>query len=604
MEQRRNERAGKTEKICQPAASSGRVLNLVRLEGRGEMNEVAGRACDVIADVGTTSPFPCPRRHMTLLLPPKEIVPPVHASRARDSNRNGPAHPMLDSPANRGAGFNPADQSNGSLLVGVAVRLLASLIRKPGSIPGGVATGFSHVVIAPDDAASQRIFSGISRPCFPVANHTHLISPSSALNTSPLREAQTFPPPLTGNSKWGLSGSVNRAIPIGALVSQRIEKNLWDRSRFNHRVLNPRKRRRIQQMFNQSFLRLARTGPATISPYKRSMPHPPMGAPSHAAHFNNDPRSKAQDRSVFLLPFRRRLADLAVKSHPNLFTLRPDWPHKTLGTGLVFDWLLHTVEVFRLAEMPAGDVGMQGRWKREIHIKKLLRLAASSGTIPTSENPGATPVHLDGKGCSRQTEMDQVFPQLQPLPERYLAAVRLNALSKVSARSPSDAHRITRNHYVFGGQVVDYWWRVEFQCRGSPRLHMVLWVKDRPNFETQEGIQMIERVCFSQPSHLLHKATRYEGKSLGLIGLQSTGVRDPIKPTTSTWAFGQQCFLFCRDTVSTHVTWRTDWCVYGPVLMQVMVVYVHDVDLVSVVSQSVFAPYIRALLLVSWSGAL
>ncbi|KAJ8896048.1 hypothetical protein PR048_001389 [Dryococelus australis] len=66
--------------------------------------------------------------------------------------------------------------------------------------------------------------------------------------------------------------------------------------------------------------------------------------------------------------------------------------------------------------------------------------------------------------------------------------------SSVSVRSLSGAHRITSNHDVFGGQVVDYWWRVEFQCRGSPHLHMVVWVKDQPNFETQEGIQMIDRV--------------------------------------------------------------------------------------------------------------
>ncbi|KAJ8893789.1 hypothetical protein PR048_006390 [Dryococelus australis] len=59
------------------------------------------------------------------------------------------------------------------------------------------------------------------------------------------------------------------------------------------------------------------------------------------------------------------------------------------------------------------------------------------------------------------------------------------------------AHRITSNHDVFGGQVVDYCWRIEFQCRGSPHLHMVVWVKDHPNFETQEGIQINDRprVC-------------------------------------------------------------------------------------------------------------
>ncbi|KAJ8895216.1 hypothetical protein PR048_000541 [Dryococelus australis] len=43
---------------------------------------------------------------------------------------------------------------------GVVVRLLASHLRDPGSIPGGVAVGFSHVGIVPVDAADRRVFLG------------------------------------------------------------------------------------------------------------------------------------------------------------------------------------------------------------------------------------------------------------------------------------------------------------------------------------------------------------------------------------------------------------------------------------------------------------
>ncbi|KAJ8888360.1 hypothetical protein PR048_007850 [Dryococelus australis] len=56
---------------------------------------------------------------------------------------------------------------------------------KHGSIPGGFAPGFSHVRIVPDDAASRRVFSGISRfsrPFIPALFHKHLSSPSSTLN--------------------------------------------------------------------------------------------------------------------------------------------------------------------------------------------------------------------------------------------------------------------------------------------------------------------------------------------------------------------------------------------------------------------------------------
>ncbi|KAJ8867887.1 hypothetical protein PR048_031692 [Dryococelus australis] len=70
-----------------------------------------------------------------------------------------------------------------------------------------------------------------------------------------------------------------------------------------------------------------------------------------------------------------------------------------------------------------------------------------------------------------------------------------SASSLLRANQDVHAHRITSNYDAFGGQVVDYWWRVEFQCRASPHLHTVAWVKDHPNIETQEGIQMIDHAC-------------------------------------------------------------------------------------------------------------
>ncbi|KAJ8867708.1 hypothetical protein PR048_031511 [Dryococelus australis] len=55
--------------------------------------------------------------------------------------------------------------------------------------PPGFAPGFSRVGIVLDDAASQRVFSGISsfiHPCTPALPHTHFTSPSSTLETSML----------------------------------------------------------------------------------------------------------------------------------------------------------------------------------------------------------------------------------------------------------------------------------------------------------------------------------------------------------------------------------------------------------------------------------
>ncbi|KAJ8874570.1 hypothetical protein PR048_025436 [Dryococelus australis] len=65
------------------------------------------------------------------------------------------------------------------------------MLGEPGSIPGGVTPGFSHVEIVSDDAAGERVFSGISRfpsPFNPAPLHTFLASPSSALHIVVPRE--------------------------------------------------------------------------------------------------------------------------------------------------------------------------------------------------------------------------------------------------------------------------------------------------------------------------------------------------------------------------------------------------------------------------------
>ena len=45
------------------------------------------------------------------------------------------------------------------------------------------------------------------------------------------------------------------------------------------------------------------------------------------------------------------------------------------------------------------------------------------------------------------------------------------------------------NHELLGGCIMDYWWHIEFRGRGSPHLHKVIWVKNTPDFNTEEGIK-------------------------------------------------------------------------------------------------------------------
>lgn len=43
------------------------------------------------------------------------------------------------------------------------------------------------------------------------------------------------------------------------------------------------------------------------------------------------------------------------------------------------------------------------------------------------------------------------------------------------------------------GKIVDYFFRVEFQQRGSPHIHMLLWIENAPTYEasTTEEIQIV-----------------------------------------------------------------------------------------------------------------
>ena len=35
------------------------------------------------------------------------------------------------------------------------------------------------------------------------------------------------------------------------------------------------------------------------------------------------------------------------------------------------------------------------------------------------------------------------------------------------------------------GEVIDFFWRIEFQLRGSPHVHSLWWIKDAPDLDTK-----------------------------------------------------------------------------------------------------------------------
>lgn len=83
------------------------------------------------------------------------------------------------------------------------------------------------------------------------------------------------------------------------------------------------------------------------------------------------------------------------------------------------------------------------------------------------------------------------FSEKQHLVESYPVTLSRHFMLRLN----SLFSRIRREHDpILGRKVIDFWWRIEFQLRGSPHVHMVLWSSDMPPFDSTEGTELLERV--------------------------------------------------------------------------------------------------------------
>ncbi|GFR21211.1 ATP-dependent DNA helicase [Trichonephila clavata] len=95
----------------------------------------------------------------------------------------------------------------------------------------------------------------------------------------------------------------------------------------------------------------------------------------------------------------------------------------------------------------------------------------------------------DGRPMDNPQDLDKIATQR--LIEQYPVIVsrhfmyRFNALMKF----------MLNNNQVLNNRIKDYWWRIEFQNRGSPHVHMVVWVEGHASFDTEEGLQQLNKVC-------------------------------------------------------------------------------------------------------------
>lgn len=57
--------------------------------------------------------------------------------------------------------------------------------------------------------------------------------------------------------------------------------------------------------------------------------------------------------------------------------------------------------------------------------------------------------------------------------------------------------------------VVYFWWRIEFQLRGSVQIHMVVWCEQMPTFDSPEDVELLDQIVTcevldSEENHEMH----------------------------------------------------------------------------------------------------
>ena len=66
-------------------------------------------------------------------------------------------------------------------------------------------------------------------------------------------------------------------------------------------------------------------------------------------------------------------------------------------------------------------------------------------------------------------------------------------------------HDVLRNDVIPVGQITDYFYRVEFQQRGSPHIHGLFWVKGAPQYgkSSEEGfVSFIDKYVTCQKARV------------------------------------------------------------------------------------------------------
>ena len=93
--------------------------------------------------------------------------------------------------------------------------------------------------------------------------------------------------------------------------------------------------------------------------------------------------------------------------------------------------------------------------------------------------------------CKGQNLSEEQASELSPSEKRALMTTN----PVVTARHFAHRFQCLSREVIKGtgqpiGEVLDFFWRIEFQLRGSPHVHSMWWIKDAPNLDTATGRQV------------------------------------------------------------------------------------------------------------------
>ena len=138
--------------------------------------------------------------------------------------------------------------------------------------------------------------------------------------------------------------------------------------------------------------------------------------------------------------------------------------------------------------------GMQAYWNSvKIQLYAMFRTLGPPTFFITlsADDNNWTDLMVVLSKCKGQNLSEEQASKLSPNEKRALMTTN----PVVTARHFAHRFQCLSREVIKGtgqpiGEVLDFFWRIEFQLRGSPHVHSMWWIKDAPNLDTATGRQV------------------------------------------------------------------------------------------------------------------